>query len=61
MNYAASLIKDGNVLVKKTFSGEAERLDVPGVDDSGTTVSEMYADLINQLDISALLSNLPPA
>jgi len=61
MNYSASLIKDGNVLVTKTFSGEAERLDVPGVDDSGTTVSEMYADLINQLDIAALLKKLPPA
>ena len=60
MNYAASLVKDGNVLVTKTFSGEAERLDVPGVDDAGTTVSEMYADLINQLDIAALLSQLPP-
>jgi hypothetical protein len=60
MNYAASLVKDGNVLVKKTFSGEAERIDVPGVDDAGTTVSEMYADLINQLDIAALLRNLPP-
>jgi hypothetical protein len=61
MNYATSLVKDGNVLVKKTFSGQTERLDVPGVDDSGTTVSEMYADLINQLDIAALLSKLPPA
>jgi hypothetical protein len=60
MNYATSLVKDGNVLVKKTFSGQTERLDVPGVDDSGTTVSEMYADLINQLDIAALLSKLPP-
>jgi len=61
MNYATRLVKDGNVLVKKTFSGQTERLDVPGVDDSGTTVSEMYADLINQLDIAALLSKLPPA
>jgi len=61
MNYAASLVKDGNVLVTKTFSGEAERLDVPGVDEAGTTVSEMYADLINQLDIAALLSSLPAA
>ena len=60
MNYATRLVKDGNVLVKKTFSGQTERLDVPGVDDSGTTVSEMYADLINQLDIAALLSKLPP-
>jgi len=60
MNYATRLVKDGNVLVKKTFSGQTKRLDVPGVDDSGTTVSEMYADLINQLDIAALLSKLPP-
>ena len=60
MNYATRLVNDGNVLVKKTFSGQTERLDVPGVDDSGTTVSEMYADLINQLDIAALLSKLPP-
>lgn len=60
MTYAASLTTDGNVLVTKTISGETERLDVPGVDDSGTAVSEMYADLINQLDIAALLSRLPP-
>jgi hypothetical protein len=61
MGYAIRLVKDGNVLVKQTISGEAERVDVPGVDDSGTTVSEIYADLINQLDIAALLSKLPPA
>jgi len=60
MSYAARLLKDGNSLVKQTISGEAERVDVPGMDDSGTTVSEVYADLINQLDISTLLSKLPP-
>jgi hypothetical protein len=31
------------------------------MDDAGTAVSEVYADLINQLDITALLSKLPPA
>lgn len=56
MSYAARLVKDGDVLVKQTISGEAERVDVPGMDDSGTTVSEVYADLINKLDIAALLS-----
>jgi hypothetical protein len=61
MSYAVRLEKDGNVFVKQTFSGESERVDVPGMDDSGTTVSEIYADLINQLDIAALLSRLPPA
>jgi hypothetical protein len=61
MSYATRLEKDGNVFVKQTFSGESERVDVPGMDDSGTTVSEIYADLINQLDIAALLSRLPPA
>ena len=61
MGYAARLVKDGNVLVKQTISGQAERFDVPGMDDSGTTVSEVYADLINQLDIAALLGKLTPA
>jgi hypothetical protein len=56
MSYAAKLVKDGNVLVKQTISGNSERVDVPGMDDSGTTVSEVYADLINQLNIAALLS-----
>lgn len=56
MNYIARLIKDRNVIVKQTISGESERVDVPGVDDSGTAVSEVYADLINQLDIAALLN-----
>jgi len=61
MSYAAMLEKDGNGLVKETISGESERVDVPGMDDSGTAVSEVYADLINQLDIAALLSKLPPS
>jgi len=61
MGYTTKLVKDGNVLVKQTVSGQAERVDVPGMDDSGTAVSEVYADLINQLDIAALLSKLPPA
>ena len=56
MIYSVRWMKDGNVLVKQTISGESERVDVPGMDDSGTTVSEVYADLINQLDIAALLS-----
>ena len=55
MSYAVRLVKDGKVLVKQTISGDSERVDVPGMDDSGTTVSEVYADLINQLDIAALL------
>jgi len=56
MSYTAMLVKDGNGLIKETISGESERVDVPGMDDAGTTVSEVYADLINQLDISILLS-----
>ncbi|MDH3881470.1 MAG: hypothetical protein OES64_07945 [Desulfobacteraceae bacterium] len=56
MGYTAMLVKDGNGFIKETISGESERVDVPGMDDSGTTVSEVYADLINQLDISVLLS-----
>jgi hypothetical protein len=61
MGYAAKLVKNGNVFVKQEVSGQAERVDVPGMDDAGTTVSEVYADLINQLDIAALLSKLPSA
>jgi hypothetical protein len=61
MSYVARLVKDGKVIVIQTVSGQAERVDVPGMDDSGTTVSEVYADLINQLDIVALLGKLPLA
>ena len=61
MGYDARLVKDGNVLIKQTISGKAERVDVPGMDDAGTAVSEVYADLINQLDLAVLLSKLPPA
>jgi hypothetical protein len=56
MSYAVRWVKDGNILVKQTISGESERVDVPGMDDAGTTVSEVFADLINQLDIATLLS-----
>jgi hypothetical protein len=61
MGYDIRLVKDGKVLVQQKFSGETERVDVPGVDDSGTAVSEIYADLINQSDIAAILSKRPPA
>ena len=61
MSYAARLVKDGNIIVNQMFSGQSERVDVPGADDSGTAVSEIFADLINQMDIAALLSKLPPA
>jgi hypothetical protein len=60
MAYATKLTQDGKVIVNQKFSGETERVDVPGVDDSGTAVSGIYSDLINQLDIAALLSKLPP-
>jgi hypothetical protein len=60
MAYATRLMQDGKVIVNQKFSGETERVDIPGVDDSGTAVSEIFADLINQLDIAALLSKLPP-
>jgi hypothetical protein len=61
MSYGVGLMKDGNIFAKHTISGDAERVDVPGKDDSGLTVSEVYADLINKLDIGALLSKLPPS
>jgi hypothetical protein len=60
MAYATTLTQDGKVFVTQKFSGETERVDVPGVDDAGTTISQIYADLINQMDMEALLSKLPP-
>lgn len=59
MAYATTLSQDGNVFVKQKFSGETERVDVPGMDDAGTTISQIYAELINEMDIEALLSKLP--
>jgi len=61
MGYDTRLVKDDKVHVTQTFSGQTERVHVPGADDSGTTVSGIYADLINELDIAALLRKLPPA
>lgn len=60
MAYATQLIQDGEVLVKQNFSGNAERVHVPGVDDSGKAVSQIYTDVINEMDIAALLNKLPP-
>ena len=53
MAYATTLSQDGNVFVKQKFSGETERVDVPGMDDAGTTLSQIYAELINEMDIEA--------
>jgi hypothetical protein len=61
MSYAVRLMKNENILVKQAFSGESERVAVPGMDDSGTAVSEIFADVINQMDIADLLSRVPPA
>lgn len=59
MAYATTLSQDGKIFVKQNFSGDTERVDVPGMDDAGTTVSQIYSDLINEMDIEALLSKLP--
>ena len=61
MAYATRLMQNGKVIVKQNFSGKTERAHVPGMDDSGTTMSQIFADLINQMDIAALLSKLPAA
>ena len=60
MAYATRLMENGKVIVKQSYSGESERANVPGMNDSGTAVSLIYAELINQMDIGALLDKLLP-
>ena len=61
MGYDVRLMQDEKVFVHQKFSGKTERVDVPGMDDAGTTVSQIFTDLINEMDIGALLSKLPTA
>ena len=54
MSYEAELEKDGRMLTKQTFSGEAERFKLVGTKEADTVMGETYTELVNQLNVKRL-------
>ncbi len=54
MSYEAELKKEGRMLTKQTFTGEAERFKLVGTKEADTVVGETYTELVNQLNVQRL-------
>lgn len=54
MSYKAELKKEGRMLTKQTFTGEAERFKLVGTKEADTVVGETYTELVNQLNVQRL-------
>ena len=54
MSYKAELKKEGRMLTKQTFAGQAERFKLVGTKEADTVVGETYTELVNQLNVQRL-------
>ncbi len=54
MNYEAQLVSGGEIRAREIIKGSAERVQIIGTGDADKVVSELYNDMINQLNIEKL-------
>jgi hypothetical protein len=54
MSYEAKLEKDGRMLARQTFTGQAEQFKLVGTKEADKIVGEIYTGLVNQLDVKRL-------
>ena len=52
--YEVRLVKDSNVLAKQFANGEAERLKLLGTEQADTVVGDLFADVMNRLNVTKL-------
>jgi hypothetical protein len=55
MTYEAKLSKDDQLLYSQTISGQAERLKLVGRGQADTVTSQLFTDVVNQLDVIELM------
>lgn len=54
MGYTASLTKDNMRIASETVKGSAERTKIVGLKGADQTLSDIFSDIINRLDILSL-------
>jgi hypothetical protein len=52
--YEVRLIKNGIVLAKQFANGEAERLKILGTEQADTVVGDLFADVMNRMNVAKL-------
>lgn len=57
MGIDVQLVRDRQVVASRSVSGSAERVRVPGKKDADKLVSEIFTDIMNRIDLAALLKN----
>ena len=55
--YEVRLIKNGAVLAKQFANGEAERLKIMGTDQADAVVGDLFADVMNRLNVTKLFKD----
>jgi len=55
--YEVRLIKNGAVLAKQFASGEAERLKIMGTEQADAVVGDLFADVMNRLNVAKLFKD----
>jgi hypothetical protein len=53
--YEAELIKNGKTMVRK-FKGEGQKFRISGLKQAHAVVSEVFTDIVNQLDITSMFA-----
>ena len=56
ISYKASLVEDGKTVASETVTGSAKRPKIAGRGGAEKAISEIFTDVINQLDIQMLFS-----
>jgi|GEM_PF-319367 CheY-like chemotaxis protein len=54
LGYEVRLVKDGAVLSKQFATGEAERLKIMGTEQADVVVADLFADVMNRLNVAKL-------
>jgi len=54
LGYEARLVKNGTVLARQVATGEAERLKIMGTDQADAVVADLFADVMNRLNLPKL-------
>jgi len=54
MGYEVRLLRDGAFLAKQFATGEAERLKILGTEQADTVVADLFADVMNRLNLAKL-------
>jgi len=56
ISYEAEFVKNGRTIVRK-FKGEGQKFRISGLNQAHAVVSEVFTDIVNQLDIQSMFAD----